>query len=152
VTEQRNRRLDRARAAGYLNVSGRGPDALERQYALWCWRLRLPVVCCERRSPRSKYGRVVLDLFTTAHSLSEEGKTELARLAVRLHIPARVTVFDGDAVWDDVPVRQLDALARSVFRAATSSGNYELRKPKPPAAVVKMFEEIRERVSLAKSA
>lgn len=149
---RKNDGLERARAAGFLNAARRNGERLKAPYAFWCWRLRLPAVWCEKRSSRSKFGRVMLDLFTTSHVLTEQGKAELERAAETLGISARAVISSVDAVWDNVPAPRLEELARAVFRAATRDGSYELQRRNPPAAIVRMFEAIRERASLERSA
>jgi hypothetical protein len=118
-------RLEHARSNGYLNASGR--PRLVEAHGFWCWRLRVPSIWFERKSPRSRYGRVHLELFTTGHSLTEQGQVEMTDLLRRLHLPGRVVVSADEAHWDDIPERRLEALARTVLRVGTRLGNYELR-------------------------
>ena len=75
--------LDRARRNGYLEISREPRPDLVRAHGLWCWKLRIPFLCFARDSPRSRFGTVRLDLFTTPHLLTEPGRTELT------HLPAR---------------------------------------------------------------
>lgn len=110
------------------------------------------MLCLERKSPRSKYGRVRLDLFTTAHRLTGEGQEELAHIGERLGVRARATVSPHDAVFEDVPIERVEEFARAVYRGATRLGNYELRRRSAPREIVRMFDEIRRREPARRSA
>jgi hypothetical protein len=119
-------RLTRAQEKGYLDATGR--THIVAPHCFWCWRLRVPAIWFERKSPRSNYGRLQLDLFTTGHSLTEQGQIEMTDLTRRLHLPGRVTVSADDARWEDIPWRRLEELARTALRVATRMGNYDLRR------------------------
>src|SRR5689334_19802842 len=119
--------LDRARANGYLDATHPSRDSLMRDHGFWCWKLRIPLVCFERATPRARNGRVSLDLFTTPYALTTGGVAELSALADKLQIPARVTMSRHDAIYVDVPRDRLEDLARIVLRTATRYGNFELR-------------------------
>jgi hypothetical protein len=137
--------LDRARRNGYLEITrGRRPD-LVRAYGFWCWKLRIPFLSIERDSPRSRVGTVRLDLFTTPYLLTEQGRTELARLP-----GATITPYDG--IWQNVPESGLETVARSVYRIATRHGSYELRPPARSPELAKLIAAIGEAVVLPKSA
>jgi hypothetical protein len=125
--------LARAREHGYLDARRAGTRQLLRPYALWCWRLKLPVVWLERRTPRSRYARVHLDMFTTADRLTARGQSELAALG-----DWQLTVSPHDASWDRVPLKEAAALAHAVLRAATGPGNRELNRAKRPAKLFRM--------------
>jgi len=119
-------RLIRARENGYLDAAGR--PQIVAAHAFWCWRLRVPAIWYERKSPRSKYGQLHLELYTTGRLLTEQGQNEMTDLLRKLHLPGRVTVSGDDAHWEDVPRQRLEELARTVLRIATRMGNYELRR------------------------
>jgi len=85
---------------------------------LWCWRLKIPMVWIEFRTPRSRYGRVRLDMFTTPNRLTPAGQAAMNALGQARASP-------HDACWERIPLRELDRFANSVFRAATRRGNYE---------------------------
>jgi hypothetical protein len=125
--------LERARANGYLNAACRAGPPITRAHSFWCWRLRVPLIWFERKSPRSKYGRLHLDLFTTTHALTEQGQAEMTDLIRRLHLPGRVAISPEDGHWEDIPQRRLEELARMVLRVATRLGNYEMRQRGSPA-------------------
>jgi hypothetical protein len=118
-------RLRQARENGYLDA--RGPDSaiLLKAYGLWCWLLRLPVVWFERQSPYSRYGRVRLDLFTTANQLSEQGLAEMQGLA-----PGAADISPHDGVWSRVKRGSLQELAGRVMRAAVRAGNSDSARPR----------------------
>ncbi|HZU28559.1 MAG TPA: hypothetical protein VFA04_23745 [Bryobacteraceae bacterium] len=112
--------LRRAQDEGWLNAGTNGGNRLVRAYGRWCWRVRIPMVWFERRSAHSRYCRVHLDMFTTAHAVSEQGLAEI----IAFLPDARTSVHDVRAEW----VRGSDAgtVAGRLFRAATRKGNYEL--------------------------
>jgi len=116
---RQRRRLTNARETGYLNAACQGAEMLIAAHARWCWRLHVPVVWTERLSPRSRFGRVRLDLFTTPYRLSAEGQVELQEIA-----PGAVT-SPHDARWSRVALRDLDWLAAAVLRIATRSENLQ---------------------------
>jgi hypothetical protein len=116
------RRLSLARENGYLNARCREGHKLLAAYAQWCWRLRIPVVWSERCSPRSRYGRVRLDLFTTPNRLTADCQADM------LSLSRRVTTSPHDACWERIPLGQLDRLAAAVFRASTRPGNYQFNR------------------------
>jgi hypothetical protein len=134
LTGRDRTRLEQARANGYLNAVCRSGRRLARAHAFWCWRLRVPMIWYERKSPRSRYGRVHLDLFTTVVALTEAGQTEMTDILRRLHLPGRVVVSPDDAHWEDVPRKRLEELARAVARAATRLGNAAMRQETASAA------------------
>ena len=91
--------LDRARLNGYLDTDRGSGAGLLRAHGFWCWKLRIPLVCFDRNSPRSRFGSVRLDLFTTPHQLTDAARAELASL------PGIATITPYDAVWRNVPKR-----------------------------------------------
>src|SRR5690242_5922151 len=93
-------------------------------HGLWCWRLRIPFMWMERRSPRSRYGRLYLEMFTTANVLTSEGEDALRASG---HHP-EVSAYGG--CWDKVPLKELDRLAHRLFRVVTKAGNYQARDAK----------------------
>ena len=123
LTGRDRSRLQRARAKGYLAVPGRPAELLARSFSKWCWTLRIPLVWYERRSPRSRYGRVHLDLFTTPYVLTGVGEAEIRSLAARFATKARLLLSPHDACWDGVPIGRLEEAARTLFRCATRTGN-----------------------------
>jgi hypothetical protein len=126
------RRLRLARERGYLNAGCRDAGRLLAAYSRWCWQLRIPIVWSERRSPHSRYGRVRLDLFTTANRLNAAGQSAMRALA------PRATISPHDGCWDFIPLREVDRLARAVMCAAVRPSNYRSNRvePRQPAKVV----------------
>jgi len=118
LTGRERTRLRVARENGYLNARSADNRRLVEAFSLWCWLLKIPMVWLERRTPHSRYGRVHLDMFTTANALTAAGQAEM-----RAHGPARASPHD--ACWERVPLRELERVANTVFRAATRMGNYE---------------------------
>ena len=127
LTGRQRRRLRLGRENGYLNAACRDHPKLLAAYTRWCWRLRIPVVWSERRSPHSRYGRVRLDLYTTSERLSAAGEAEL--LALAFH----ATTSPHDARWEFIPLRDLDRLAAAVLRAATRPANHQPHRACPAA-------------------
>ena len=115
------RRLQTARENGYLNTTCPDNARLVKAYGLWCWRLKIPMVWCERRSPRSRYGQVHLEMLTTANMLTSAGQSALKTLGT-----ARVSPHD--AVWDDIPFRKLASLCHAAYRAAVKTQHYKLNR------------------------
>jgi hypothetical protein len=118
------KKLREARENGYLDACHAPMANLLMAFALWCWRLKLPVVWFERHSPRSRYGRIGLDLYTTSNRLTERGLAEMRGLA-----PGAVDISPHDARWSKVPIGRLDELAARVIRAAVRTGNCERALP-----------------------
>jgi hypothetical protein len=116
-------RLRVARENGFLNALCAHNQPLVRAFSLWCWRLKIPMVWLERRTLHSRYGRVRLDMFTTPNMLTAAGQAGMKALGQARASP-------HDACWERVPLRELDRLANSVFRAATRAGNYEPNRSK----------------------
>lgn len=139
--------LEQARQNGYLNATS-GPRRAEllRAHGFWCWKLRIPLVCYERDTPRSRTGTVRLDLFTTSLTLTDQAQAELARLA------RQATISPYDGVWTNVPAQKLESLAKMVYRIATRRGNYALRPAPHSPELAKLIEAITNPTTLAKSA
>ncbi len=125
--------LVRARRQGYLDVRRAGAQQLLRPYALWCWRLKVPVVWLEKRAPCSRYATVHLDLFTTAQMLTPQGQSELAALSA-----CRAAISAHDASWDRIPLRDAAALAHAILRAAIRPGNQEPNRLRRVAKVLQI--------------
>jgi hypothetical protein len=132
LTGRQRSRLRLARENGYLNAACRDPQTLLAAYSRWCWHLRIPVVWSERRSPHSRYGRVCLDLYTTANRLTAEGQADLQDLA------PGASLSPHDARWEHVPVRDLDRLAAAVLHAYTRAANCQPNRAGPPAFLAGM--------------
>ena len=118
------KRLDRARERGYLDARCRNPQKIMEMFGLWCWRLKIPMVWLERQSPRSKYGNVRLELFTTANRLTARGQEVMQAIA----ITGRAEVSAHSVGCKRVPLNRLEDVAKAVFRAATRTGNYEFER------------------------
>jgi hypothetical protein len=129
--------LERARLNGYLNAACEPQRAeLLRSHGFWCWKLRIPLVCYQRNSARSRLGSVHLDLFTTPHALTDQAQAELARLSRH----ATITPYDG--VWTNVPSADLETVARAAYRIATRRGNYALRPAAHSPELAKLIAAI----------
>src|ERR1035437_4453053 len=116
-------RLRLARENGYLDARRPENQRMVRAYGMWCWRLKIPTVWFERQTRYSKYGRVHLEMFTTANRLTASGMAEMAYLGATPFSP-------HDACWSRVPLPRLDEVARTILRAAIRVGNYEPNRPK----------------------
>jgi len=119
------RRLDRAREKGYLDARCRNSLKVIEAFGLWCWRLKLPMVWFERQTPRSKYGRVHLELFTTANRLTANGQAAIQSLCDAVTVKGQPRISLHNAFCDRVPLSRLEELAKAAFRAATRTGKYE---------------------------
>jgi len=122
---RQRRRLERARADGYLDARCPRNQKILNAYGRWCWRLKLPLVWFERQSPHSRFGRIRLDLFTTAKQLNPEGQAEIRGLA-----PGAVDISPHDAIWSRVRIGKLEELAARVLRAALKAENCETTRPR----------------------
>ncbi len=140
-TGRQRRRLNHARENGYLNAACRDRQELLAAYARWCWRLRIPVVWSERCSPRSRYGHVHLDLFTTPYRLTADCQADMQSLT------PHVTTSPHDAHWERIPLRDLDRIAAAIFRASVRADNHQPNRAQPPvrlpAAKVLCFDQPR---------
>src|SRR5260370_37135468 len=118
-------RLRRAREDGFLDARCRDNRALVHAYGLWCWRLRLPMVWLERRTPCSRYGRVQLGMFTTANQLTTRAQDRMNVICVPGNAAKWTRVSAHRAWWDHVALPNAMEVARAVFRVAIRPENYE---------------------------
>jgi hypothetical protein len=119
------RRLDCAREKGYLDARCRNSQKVIEAFGLWCWRLKVPMVWFERQTPRSKYGRVQLELFTTVNRLTASGQAAIQTLCDGLTVNGQPRISLHNSFCDRVPLSRLAELAKATFRASTRTGNYE---------------------------
>jgi len=122
------KRLRAAMEDGYLNARCRRRDELLRTYGRWCWRMGLPLVWFEPRSPYSRTSRVHLDLFTTPLSLSVRGRAELIALSARYTAAKYASISSYSGVWDRLAPGDAALFARAIFRIVRRAGNYEIAK------------------------
>jgi len=122
------RRLELARENACLDARLPAGQRVVKAYGLWCWRLKIPMVWFERRTPRSRYGRVRLDMFTTPNMLTAGGQAAMKELGAPALGTTEAAVSAHDACWDRVPLAQLEKLAKAAFRAAVKAGNYRLNR------------------------
>jgi hypothetical protein len=134
-------RLSRAREYGCLNATGASPE-LKQSFFFWCWRLRIPALWFERNSRASKYGRVSLDLFTTACLLTESGRNQLAALGDRFGVVSTPSLSAHECSWDRVPIARIEEFARAVYRTATRMGACTLRQRAPSGELARMLAAI----------
>jgi hypothetical protein len=124
------RRLRLARENAYLDARRPDSQRIAKSYGAWCWRLKIPLVWYERESPRSRYGRVSLDLFTTPNILTTAGQGAMKEIPSSLKTPALAKVSPNDATWDHVPVRKLEEFAKAAFRTALKPNHYRPNRAK----------------------
>jgi hypothetical protein len=91
---------------------------LKEAFGLWCWRLKIPMVWLERQSPRSKYGRVHLELFTTSNRLTASGQDAIRSLCAAFAVNGHVNVSAHNADCDRVPLGSVEDLAKAILRSA----------------------------------
>jgi hypothetical protein len=139
--------LDRARRNGYLDITRGSRSELLRAHGFWCWKLRIPLVSCQRNTPRSRFGSVRLDLFTTPWQLTGPAQAELGRLA-----PGVAAISPYDGVWKNVPQKEMEKVARAVYRIATRRGSYDLRPAAPSPALTKLIAALESVEALPKTA
>ena len=118
-------RLRRAREVGYLDARCENNQALVRAYGMWCWRLKIPLVWLERRTRYSKYGRVHLEMYTSANRLTAGGQAGIKAICAPSNAAAWTQVSAHDARWEHVALLNAPEVARAAFRAATRQENYE---------------------------
>jgi hypothetical protein len=83
------------------------------------------MVWLERRTPCSRYGRVQLEMFTTANQLTTGGQDRMNVICVPGNAAKWTRVSAHDACWDHVALPNAMEVARAVFRAAIRPENYE---------------------------
>jgi hypothetical protein len=130
---------------GFLNARSRKRDALLREYGLWCWRMGLPMLWFEARSPHSRLNRLHLDLFTTPGCLTTRGHAELIGLSARYVAARHASVTPQGGVWDRLGSEDAAQFARSIFRTIRRKGNYQIELH-ARAAVPRLLEFPRARV------
>ena len=117
-------RLRKARENGYLDACCTLNRALVHAYGLWCWRLKIPMVYLERRTRYSRYGRVQLEMFTSANRLTAAGQDCMRAICAPGNAAPWTRVSPHDACWDHVALPNARELAHAVFRAAIRPENY----------------------------
>jgi len=125
MTGRERSRLRKARECGYLDACCQENSELVHAYGLWCWRLKIPMVWLERRSPCSRYRRVQLEMFTSANRLTGDGEDRMKAICAPGNAAAWTRVSPHDACWDHVALPNAGELAHAVFRAAVRAENYE---------------------------
>ena len=123
------RRLDRARERGYLDARCRNSQKVKETFGLWCWRLKIPMVWFERQTPRSKYGRVHLELFTTSNRLTADGQEAIRALCAASAVKGQAKVSPHNAECDRVPLSRVEDLAKAIFRSAVRNYEPDARAP-----------------------
>jgi hypothetical protein len=118
-------RLRKAWENGYLDARCTDNRALVHAYGLWCWRLKIPMVWLERRTRYSRYGRVQLEMFTSANRLTAGGQDGMKAICAPGNAAEWTRVSPHDAWWDHVALPNARELAHTVFRAAIRPENYE---------------------------
>jgi hypothetical protein len=119
------KKLRQAWANGYLDARGAGIPSLLLAFSLWCRRLGLPLVWCERNSPYARYGRVTLELWTACSLLNVQGQAAVGEL-----MPGAVEISPHGAQWSRVPLAAMEELAGCAMKAAVRAGNSEAAAPR----------------------
>lgn len=114
-----------AQERGYLDARCGGSERLTQAYGLWCWRLRIPMVWIERQTPRSKFGCVRVEMFTSVHRLTDLGQSEIREF---MGDASEISAHNGKLTGLAAAV--LEDVARKVYRAATRLGNSEPNRTK----------------------
>jgi len=91
------------------------------------------MVTIERRTPRSRFAILRLDMLTTPNRLTMAGQAALRALG-----DGRISAHD--AVWERVPLAQAQKTAHAAFRAALRAGNY--RSNRAPVSKIDAAAEI----------
>jgi hypothetical protein len=117
------RRLRIARENGYLDAKRPDSQRVVKAYGLWCWRLRMPMVWYERRTPHSRYGRVHVDMLTTSRDSTAAGQGALGALAAVSGAREQARISAHDACLQGIRLARLAKLAHEAFRASTAAEN-----------------------------
>jgi hypothetical protein len=125
MTGRDRTRLQKARENGYLDACCKDNQALVHAFGLWCWRLKIPIVWLERRSRYSRFGRVQLEMFTSANRLTSVGQSAMKDVCAPGNAAKWTQVSAHDAHWDHVAMPNARELAHAVFRTAIRPENYE---------------------------
>ncbi len=132
MESQRNeRRLNTARRNGFLNANPPRNENVRSAYGLWCWRLRIPMLWYQRESPHSRYSRIYLEMLTTGCVLTPPGLAELEHL-----LGGAASIYPHAAVSARLAHRDVAALARKLYKAASRPGNSESAGRRAPAVVL----------------
>jgi hypothetical protein len=125
---------------GFLNARCRKRDELLREYGLWCWRMGLPMIWLQARSPHSRLNQVHLDFFTTPNTLTVRGHAALIAISAAIVRARDASISFHGAVWDRVPTDAAEGLARAVFRLVRRPDHHEILsiaiEPKPTGKVL----------------
>jgi hypothetical protein len=121
---RQRKKLRQAWANGYLDARGAGIPRLLMAFTLWCRRLGLPLVWCERNSPRSRYGKVRLELWTACSVLNVQGEAAMREL-----LPGAADISADGAVWSRVPLAGMEEIAGCAMKAAVRAGNTQAAAP-----------------------
>jgi len=127
-------RLRKAREDGFLDARCPENGLLIQAYGMWCWRLKIPMVWLERRARYSRFARVKLEMFTCNQRLNAKGQERLNAICVPGNKAPSTFISPHDVTWNHVAKGSARNLARSVFRAAVNSGNYERNQEEVGAA------------------
>lgn len=125
MTGRERTRLQKARENGYLDACCKDNQALVHAFGLWCWRLKIPTVWLERRSRYSRFGRVHLEMFTSANRLTAGGQAVMKGVCAPGNAAKWTQVSAHDAHWDHVAMPNVREVARAAFRAAIRPETYE---------------------------
>jgi hypothetical protein len=125
ATATEPRRLQRARDVGILNARCANHADLLRAYGLWCWRMSIPMVWYERRTPTSRLSRVHLDMLTTPYRLTVSGHAALIALSAGYIPPQYASITADGAVWDRLSPIHAAGFAHAVFRAVRRPASYQ---------------------------
>ena len=118
---------------GYLDARCRNSQQVVERFGLWCWRMKIPMVWFERQSPRSRYGRVHLELFTTANRLTAGGQEALKALYSAVTVKGTSNVSSHSSHCTFVPLDKIEDLARAIFRSAVRSCEPDARDAGAPS-------------------
>lgn len=134
LSGRERRRLRLARENAYLAATCPDNRQIAKLHGLWCWKLKVPIVWFERLSPRSRYGRVHLDMLTTANMLTPSGQAAMHALDARFEVQAGTKVSPHDVTWEHVAYAKVEALCRAAFKVAVTANHYQLNQVKPAKA------------------
>jgi hypothetical protein len=115
--------LERARQSGYLDQRNQTRELLRQAHERWCWTMKLPIVRIRRRSIRSRYCVVQIEMYTTPNTLSLEGQQALARFGEKAGLGDQsLSPYGGE--FGKIPNPATAKFARELFRISTTLGYY----------------------------
>src|ERR1022692_4853402 len=111
MTCRERTRQRKAREDGDPGARCRDNRGLLDAHGVGCWRLKIPMVWLERRTPFSRYRCVQLDMFTSYNRLTAGGQAGMRAICAPGNAARWTRVSPHDACWDHVALPNARELA-----------------------------------------